>query len=122
MTLWRTTTSCWNIKTASWPAAGCTATAAAQEVYADRQGSIIWVVDAATSNIEAQYEYDSYGGLTQVAGSLQQPYGYTGREFDTESGLYYYRARAYDPTKGMFLQSDPIGFDSGQFGLYETSA
>lgn len=56
--------------------------------------------------------------MTQVAGSLQQPYGYTGREFDAESGLYYYRARAYDPRNGVFLQVDPIGFNGGDSNLY----
>jgi RHS repeat-associated protein len=44
---------------------------------------------------------------------LEQPYTYTGREFDSESGLYYYRARYYDPTTGKFLQKDPIGFRGG---------
>ena len=49
---------------------------------------------------------------------MLQPYGYTGREYDAESGLYYYRAWNYDPANGVFLQSDPIGFESGQLGLY----
>ena len=31
---------------------------------------------------------------------------YTAREYDAESGLYHYRARAYDPTLGRFLQKD----------------
>jgi len=34
-----------------------------------------------------------------------QDYGFTGREFDGESGLYHYRARHYDPGAGRFLQS-----------------
>ena len=32
---------------------------------------------------------------------------YTGRELEPELGLYYYRARYYDPTTGRFLQKDP---------------
>ena len=35
---------------------------------------------------------------------------YTGRRFDEETGLYYYRARYYAPTIGRFLQSDPVGY------------
>jgi RHS repeat-associated protein len=35
---------------------------------------------------------------------------YAGREFDSESGPYYYRARYYDPSAGRFLSEDPIGF------------
>ena len=49
---------------------------------------------------------------------LRQPYGYTGREFDRESGLIYLRARFLDPLTGGFLQSDPIGFESGESNIY----
>jgi RHS repeat-associated protein len=37
---------------------------------------------------------------------------FTGRELDA-GGLYYYRARYYDPTTGRFVSEDPIGFQSG---------
>ena len=35
---------------------------------------------------------------------------FTGREYDTETGLYYYRSRYYSPAIGRFLQRDPIGY------------
>lgn len=38
---------------------------------------------------------------------------YTGRQFDSETGLYYYRARYYDPNLGRFMSEDPIGFRGG---------
>lgn len=41
------------------------------------------------------------------------PYRFTGRRFDDETGLYFYRARAYSPTIGRFLQADPSGTDCG---------
>jgi RHS repeat-associated protein len=37
------------------------------------------------------------------------PFGYTGRRWDADLGLYYYRARWYDPALGTFLETDPIG-------------
>jgi RHS repeat-associated protein len=37
------------------------------------------------------------------------PFGYTGRRWEPELGLYYYRARWYDPALGTFLETDPIG-------------
>jgi RHS repeat-associated protein len=40
-------------------------------------------------------------------------YAFTGREWDAETGLYYYRARYYDPKIGRFLSEDPIGFMGG---------
>jgi RHS repeat-associated protein len=36
-----------------------------------------------------------------------------GKESDTETGLYYYRARYYDPTTSHFQSEDPIGFRGG---------
>lgn len=39
--------------------------------------------------------------------------GYTAREFDPETNLYFYRARFYDPATGRFLSEDPIGFTAG---------
>jgi RHS repeat-associated protein len=38
---------------------------------------------------------------------------FTGREYDSETGLYYYRARYYKPSIGRFLQTDPIGYAAG---------
>ena len=35
---------------------------------------------------------------------------FTGRRYDSETGLYYYRARMYEPETGRFLQPDPIGY------------
>ena len=87
-------------------------------LYADRQGSVIWVTEPATGSVVAGYEYDGYGQITQTVGSLSQPYGYTGREYDAESGLYHYRARAYDPAAGVFVQSDPIEFASDTFNIH----
>jgi RHS repeat-associated protein len=57
--------------------------------------------------------YDSFGKLTASTGSLVNPFQYTARESDTETGLYYYRARYYDPNLGRFLGEDPIRFAGG---------
>jgi RHS repeat-associated protein len=45
-------------------------------------------------------------------------YGYTGRQFDSESGQYYYRARMYNPATGRFTSKDPLGFKGGDINLY----
>ncbi|MEM7595895.1 MAG: RHS repeat-associated core domain-containing protein, partial [Cyanobacteria bacterium P01_A01_bin.83] len=45
-------------------------------------------------------------------------FGYTGREFDSETGNYYYRARYYDSDTGLFISTDPIGFAAGDSNLY----
>jgi RHS repeat-associated protein len=59
------------------------------------------------------YVYDSYGKLTASTGTTANPLHFTGRELDQESGLYYDRARYYDPSVGRFLSEDPIRFHGG---------
>jgi RHS repeat-associated protein len=55
------------------------------------------------------YTFDSFGKQTASSGSLTNPFQYTARESDPETGLYYYRARYYDQASGRFLSEDPIG-------------
>jgi RHS repeat-associated protein len=66
---------------------------------------------AALSNTNT-YAYDSFGKLTTSTGTLVNPFQYTAREFDAETGTYYYRARYYDQTLGRFTGEDPARFDA----------
>jgi len=76
--------------------------------HADGLGSITTLTDL--NGVPAQtYTYDSFGQIVDQTGTAPNPYTYTGRELDPETGLYYYRARYYNPTTGRFLQQDPIG-------------
>jgi RHS repeat-associated protein len=52
-------------------------------------------------------------GAALSASRVGNRYRFTGREYDAESGLYYYRARMYAPRLGRFLQTDPIGYADG---------
>ncbi|OGN89824.1 MAG: hypothetical protein A2158_07400 [Chloroflexi bacterium RBG_13_46_14] len=54
-----------------------------------------------------------YTPAAQPIELLGNPYMFTGRRFDLETGLYYYRARYYNPYIGRFLQTDPIGYGDG---------
>jgi RHS repeat-associated protein len=75
--------------------------------HSDGLGSITDLTNN-TGAIAQSYLYDSFGQIITVTSGLENPYTYTGRELDNESGLYFYRARYYDPTVGRFLQEDPI--------------
>jgi len=63
------------------------------------------------------YRYSAFGVPTDHRGDAQ-PYRYTGREWDKEIDLYYYRARYYHPQVGRFMREDPIGFAGGDSNLY----
>jgi RHS repeat-associated protein len=54
-----------------------------------------------------------YGQVAASDPNHTNPFLFTGRRFDPETGLYYYRARYYNPTIGRFLQTDPIGYADG---------
>jgi RHS repeat-associated protein len=85
---------------------------------ADGLGSITSLSNDAGS-LTQTYTYDSFGQQTASSGSLINPFLYTGREFDSETGLYYYRARYYDPSAGRFLSEDALRFSSDpDFYLY----
>src|SRR3989442_13104365 len=70
--------------------------------HADGLGSVTSLSSAAGS-IANTYTYDSFGKLTNSTGSLVNPFRYTARESDTETGLYYYRGRYYDRSIGRFV-------------------
>jgi len=76
-------------------------------------GSVVALSDSSGDSCQS-YEYSIYG---QVAAEdpnfIANPYLFTGRRFDYETGLYYYRARYYNPYIGRFLQTDPIGYGDG---------
>ena len=79
--------------------------------HADGLGSIVALSNA--SGAAAQlYRYDAFGRTTQ-SGNVTQPYRYTAREYDGETGLYYYRARYYDPIVGRFITKTRLGSRAG---------
>ena len=78
--------------------------------HANHQGSIVALSDGAGTVTET-HAYSPYGmGEGDDTGN---PFRYTGRRLDAETGLYYYRARYYSPAIGRFLQTDPIGYGDG---------
>ena len=82
----------------------------------DGLGSVTGLTSSGEA-VVATYEYDVFGAMKNQTGSVVNPYRFTGREYDEESGLYYYRARYYGPSLGRFLSPDPIGF-AGGINLY----
>jgi len=84
--------------------------------HADGLGSITGLSNTSGTIVQT-YAYDSFGNMTST-GSISQPFTYTAREYDSETGMYFYRARYYDPKVGRFVTKDPIGFKGGDYNLY----
>ena len=79
-----------------------------QYFLANRQGSIIDVTDS-NGNALAVNQYHPYG----LGGSTNEGrFQFTGQAYIPEIGLYYYKARMYNPSLGRFMQTDPIGYKS----------
>jgi RHS repeat-associated protein len=79
--------------------------------YYDQDGlGSVTSLNNSTSVLANSYSYDSFGKPTASTGTLTNPFQYTGREFDSETGIYYYRARYYDSSGGRFLSEDPLRF------------
>ncbi len=80
--------------------------------HADGLGSVTSLSNAAGA-LTQTYALDSFGNQTASTGSLTNSFRYTGRELDTETNLYYMRARYFDAVTGRFLSEDPIRFSGG---------
>lgn len=88
----------------------------AREYYhADGLGSVTSVTGPAGVVVH-RYRYDAWGKIE--AGAERADFAFTGREWDQEVGLYYYRARYYDPSVGRFISEDPISFASGETNFF----
>ncbi len=55
------------------------------------------------------YEYDAFGNALQTSGTTPNNYLYRGEQYDSDLGLYYLRARYYNPVTGRFMSRDPRG-------------
>lgn len=85
---------------------------------ADHNGTVRDLLDDSGALVN-HVTYDSFGNMTgQTAPGEAIRYGFTGREYDAESGLYYYRSRYYDPTTGSFISEDSFGFAADDLNLY----
>jgi RHS repeat-associated protein len=85
---------------------------AAYYYHFDALGSVVALSDSTGDTVQT-YEYSVYGEVSASDEDHPNPYMFAGRRYDIEIGLYYNRARYYNPYTGRFLQTDPIGYSDG---------
>jgi len=87
-------------------------------LLADEAGSIRDVVSH-TGTLVEHFKINSFGRVVaKVNSGWVTRYIFQSREFDADTGLYFFRARYYDPTSGRFISQDPTGFAGGDQNLY----
>ena len=77
----------------------------------DGNGNVSALLDSADGSLDAKYEYGAFGEPLRVGGTAiaeDNPFRFSTKYTDTESGLVYYGFRYYSPSLGRFLNRDPI--------------
>ncbi len=72
----------------------------------DGLGSLVNLTDASGVKV-ASYNYKAFGDMRSQSGAVSNAWLFTGRQFDSESGLYFNRNRFYDARIGRFITQDP---------------
>jgi RHS repeat-associated protein len=93
------------------------ASASTSTFLSDAVGSTAGLVKANNGTIATAYSYQPFGASISSGASSVNSSQFTGRENDG-TGLYYYRARYYNPINQRFIAQDPIGFRGGEVNLY----
>ncbi|MCI5193369.1 MAG: RHS repeat-associated core domain-containing protein, partial [Candidatus Electrothrix sp. AU1_5] len=82
----------------------------------DGKGNVDGLIDDAEAMV-AGYVYSPFGRLLTKTGSLDQPFRFSTKAFDEQTGLAYYGYRFYAPGVGRWINRDPIG-EAGGINLY----
>lgn len=72
-----------------------------------------------TASVDTEYEYSPFGEVIRSIGSYADvnPFRFSTKYLDLETGFYYYGYRHYDPATGRWLSKDPLG-EAGGTNLY----
>ncbi len=81
------------------------ATEGEQFYHFDALGSVV-NLSKPDGSLQARYQYDAWGNERSSTGSSWNRFAFTGHEKDEETGLYYFKARFYDPQVGRFINQD----------------
>ncbi|SZD74365.1 Cell wall-associated polypeptide CWBP200 [Candidatus Ornithobacterium hominis] len=87
--------------------------------HPDHLGSSSYITDR-EGRITQHTEYIAFGEVLfeEHSTSKTMPYLFNGKELDTETGLYYYGARYYDPRVSLWLNVDPLAEEFPEWSPY----
>jgi len=76
----------------------------------DGNGNVMGLVSASDGSVAAQYEYGPFAEPLRATGPLaaDNPFRFSTKYTDPETGLIYYGYRYYDPITGRWLNRDPL--------------
>lgn len=85
----------------------------------DPKGNTVALTDM-TGTLVNSYAYGPFGEILAQQETVSQPFKFVGQYgvMAEPEGLYYMRARYYDPSVGRFISEDPLGFEGGDVNLY----
>jgi RHS repeat-associated protein len=92
---------------------------AVHTVCYDGNGNVTALADASTATLTASYDYDPFGSNLRITGpaAAANPYRFSTKPIDEETGLIYYGYRWYHPELGRWMSRDPMG-ETGGINLY----
>jgi RHS repeat-associated protein len=88
--------------------------------HTDQAGSVKAVTDQ-SGKVVFNADYFAFGTKYTSNGDFDETHGFTGKEYDSDTGLYYFNARWYDPDLGRFISEDPV-MDPNNPNLYSYCA
>jgi RHS repeat-associated protein len=90
----------------------------------DGNGNVAGLVSASSRTVTANYEYGPFGEVIRATGPMAKvnPFMFSTKFYDWESGLYYYGHRYYNPSTGRWLSRDPMAEQDRAINLYQFSA
>ena len=79
----------------------------------DHSGNVAVLIDFTTKNLAEGYVYTAFGQEQRYGSGTSNPWHYSSKRLDPETGWIYFGRRYYDPATGRWTTPDPIGFADG---------